>query len=95
MTTDSPSPCRLQPGLRSKNTNTHAGLLDVNCVLLTVLSRFVVPAPAVCLERGVTYTLRFEFKRYQDANSILHGAAEALLLMDSVRGVYFSTSLKC
>uniref|UniRef100_A0AAQ4RGT9 Laminin, beta 2 (laminin S) n=1 Tax=Gasterosteus aculeatus aculeatus TaxID=481459 RepID=A0AAQ4RGT9_GASAC len=64
-------------------------------VSLPAAARFVVPAPAVCLERGVTYTLRFEFKRYQDANSILHGAAEALLLMDSVRGVYFSTSLKC
>lgn len=39
----------------------------------------------MCLERGVTYTLRFEFKRYHDANSILNGAADAVLLVDSVR----------
>uniref|UniRef100_A0A665X2C9 Laminin subunit beta-2-like n=1 Tax=Echeneis naucrates TaxID=173247 RepID=A0A665X2C9_ECHNA len=32
--------------------------------------RFVVPPQPVCLERGVTYTLRFEFVRYQDANRI-------------------------
>uniref|UniRef100_A0A665X2E4 Laminin subunit beta-2-like n=1 Tax=Echeneis naucrates TaxID=173247 RepID=A0A665X2E4_ECHNA len=37
--------------------------------------RFVVPPQPVCLERGVTYTLRFEFVRYQDANSILNGIA--------------------
>lgn len=50
-----------------------------------VCSRFMIPPQPVCLERGVTYTLRFEFSRYQDANSILNGAANALLLVDSVR----------
>lgn len=50
-----------------------------------VCSRFVIPPQPVCLERGVTYTLRFEFRRYQDANSILNGAANAVLLVDSVR----------
>ncbi|MEQ2209346.1 hypothetical protein XENOCAPTIV_028870, partial [Xenoophorus captivus] len=39
----------------------------------------------VCLERGVTYTLRLEFTRYQDANSILNGADYAVVLVDSVR----------
>lgn len=39
----------------------------------------------LCLERGVAYTLRFEFTRYQDANSVLNGAANAVLLVDSVR----------
>uniref|UniRef100_A0A7N6BZT2 Laminin, beta 2 (laminin S) n=1 Tax=Anabas testudineus TaxID=64144 RepID=A0A7N6BZT2_ANATE len=47
-------------------------------------ARFVVPPQPVCLERGVTYTLRFEFRRYQDANSILNGAANAVLLVDSI-----------
>lgn len=45
----------------------------------------MVPAQPVCLERGVTYTLRFEFKRYQEGNSILNGAADAVLLVDSVK----------
>uniref|UniRef100_A0A673C8J1 Laminin subunit beta-2-like n=1 Tax=Sphaeramia orbicularis TaxID=375764 RepID=A0A673C8J1_9TELE len=45
-------------------------------------ARFVVPPQPVCLERGVTYTLRFDFRRYQDANSILNGAA--VLLVDSI-----------
>lgn len=46
----------------------------------------------VCLERAVTYTLRFEFTRYQDANSVLNGAASAVLLVDSVRSIYFCQS---
>uniref|UniRef100_A0A8C2XN41 Laminin, beta 2 (laminin S) n=1 Tax=Cyclopterus lumpus TaxID=8103 RepID=A0A8C2XN41_CYCLU len=37
-------------------------------VSLPAGARFVVPPHIVCLERGVTYTLRFEFKRYHDAN---------------------------
>uniref|UniRef100_A0A8C6P953 Laminin subunit beta-2 n=1 Tax=Nothobranchius furzeri TaxID=105023 RepID=A0A8C6P953_NOTFU len=37
-------------------------------VSLPAGSRFVVPLQPVCLEEGVTYTLRFEFTRYQDAN---------------------------
>uniref|UniRef100_A0A8C2XM76 Laminin, beta 2 (laminin S) n=1 Tax=Cyclopterus lumpus TaxID=8103 RepID=A0A8C2XM76_CYCLU len=53
-------------------------------VSLPAGARFVVPPHIVCLERGVTYTLRFEFKRYHDANSILNGAANALLLVDSI-----------
>lgn len=57
-----------------------------------VCSRFVVPPHPVCLERGVTYTVRFEFRRYQDANSILNGAANAILLVDSVRSILFSQS---
>lgn len=40
----------------------------------------------------MTYTLRFEFTRYQDANSVLNGAASAVLLVDSVRSIYFCQS---
>uniref|UniRef100_A0A3P9JI64 Laminin subunit beta 2 n=1 Tax=Oryzias latipes TaxID=8090 RepID=A0A3P9JI64_ORYLA len=47
-------------------------------------ARFVVPPQPVCLERDVIYTLRFEFTRYQDANSILIGGSNAILLMDSI-----------
>uniref|UniRef100_A0A8C7QQQ2 Laminin, beta 2 (laminin S) n=1 Tax=Oncorhynchus mykiss TaxID=8022 RepID=A0A8C7QQQ2_ONCMY len=36
-----------------------------------VCCRFVVLPPPVCMERGVSYTLRFEFSRYLDGNSIL------------------------
>uniref|UniRef100_A0A3Q3G6X1 Laminin subunit beta-2 n=1 Tax=Labrus bergylta TaxID=56723 RepID=A0A3Q3G6X1_9LABR len=53
-------------------------------VSLPAGARFMVPPQPVCLERGVTYTLRFEFRRYQDANSILNGAANAVILMDSI-----------
>uniref|UniRef100_A0A8C6PA12 Laminin subunit beta-2 n=1 Tax=Nothobranchius furzeri TaxID=105023 RepID=A0A8C6PA12_NOTFU len=53
-------------------------------VSLPAGSRFVVPLQPVCLEEGVTYTLRFEFTRYQDANSILNGAAIAVILVDSI-----------
>uniref|UniRef100_A0A671WND1 Laminin subunit beta-2 n=1 Tax=Sparus aurata TaxID=8175 RepID=A0A671WND1_SPAAU len=42
-------------------------------VSLPAGARFVVPPHPVCLERDVAYTLRFEFRRYQDANSILNG----------------------
>ncbi|XP_044206819.1 laminin subunit beta-2 isoform X1 [Thunnus albacares] len=57
---------------------------DKLTVSLPAGARFVVPPQPVCLERGVTYTLRFEFRRYQDANSILNGAANAVLLVDSI-----------
>uniref|UniRef100_A0A3Q2W4S7 Laminin, beta 2 (laminin S) n=1 Tax=Haplochromis burtoni TaxID=8153 RepID=A0A3Q2W4S7_HAPBU len=50
-------------------------------------SPFVVPLQPLCLERDVTYTLRLDFSRYQDANSILNGAANAVLLVDSVRRI--------
>uniref|UniRef100_I3IZE4 Laminin subunit beta-2 n=1 Tax=Oreochromis niloticus TaxID=8128 RepID=I3IZE4_ORENI len=43
-------------------------------VSLPAAARFMVPPQPVCLERDVTYTLRFDFRRYQDANSILNGA---------------------
>lgn len=46
----------------------------------------------LCLERGVAYTLRFEFTRYQDANSVLNGAANAVLLVDSVRTAHLCQS---
>lgn len=59
-----------------------------------VCSRFVVPPHPVCLERDVAYTIRFEFRRYQDANSILNGAADAVLLVDSVRFIFISCPLK-
>uniref|UniRef100_A0A3P8UVT8 Laminin, beta 2-like n=1 Tax=Cynoglossus semilaevis TaxID=244447 RepID=A0A3P8UVT8_CYNSE len=45
---------------------------------------FVTPSQPVCLEQGVTYTLRFEFRRYQDGNYILNGAADAFVLVDSI-----------
>lgn len=57
-----------------------------NCAAC-VLLRFVVPLQPLCLERDVTYTLRLDFRRYQDANSILNGAANAVLLVDSVRRI--------
>uniref|UniRef100_A0A672ITP8 Laminin, beta 2 (laminin S) n=1 Tax=Salarias fasciatus TaxID=181472 RepID=A0A672ITP8_SALFA len=53
-------------------------------VSLPAGARFVVLPQPVCLERAVTYTLRLEFSRYQDANSVLNGAANAVLLVDSI-----------
>uniref|UniRef100_A0A3B3YPJ9 Laminin subunit beta-2 n=1 Tax=Poecilia mexicana TaxID=48701 RepID=A0A3B3YPJ9_9TELE len=47
-------------------------------------ARFVVLPQPVCLERSVTYSLRLEFTRYQDANSILNGADYAVVLIDSI-----------
>ena len=60
-------------------THTHIPIVRGVCC------RFVVSPHPVCLERGVTYTLRLEFRRYQDANSILDGAANTIILVDSVR----------
>lgn len=45
--------------------------------------RFVLAPQPICLERDITYTLSFEFSRYQDTNSVLSGAAS--VLVDSVR----------
>ncbi|CAF89550.1 unnamed protein product [Tetraodon nigroviridis] len=53
-------------------------------VFLPAGARFMSLSRPVCLERGVAYTLRFEFTRYQDANSVLNGAAGAVLLVDSI-----------
>lgn len=61
-------------------------------LVLVVSSRFMVLSHPVCLERGVTYKLHFEFTRYQDANSVLNGAASAVLLVDSVRALYLRQS---
>ncbi|CAL8260666.1 unnamed protein product [Gadus morhua 'NCC'] len=47
-------------------------------------SRFVVVPRPICLERGVAYTLRLEFTRYGDANSVSGGGAETILLIDSI-----------
>ncbi|XP_061636801.1 laminin subunit beta-2 isoform X1 [Phyllopteryx taeniolatus] len=57
---------------------------DKLVVALPAGARFMVPPQPVCLERGVTYTVRFEFRRYQDANAVLNGAANAVLLVDSI-----------
>lgn len=57
----------------------------MNVNLKSVRFRFMVPVQPVCLEKDVTYTLRFEFRRYQDANSVLNGGATEFLLVDSVR----------
>ncbi|XP_054633682.1 laminin subunit beta-2 isoform X1 [Dunckerocampus dactyliophorus] len=57
---------------------------DKLVVSLPAGARFMVPPQTVCLERGVTYTIRFDFRRYQDANNVLNGAANAVLLMDSI-----------
>ncbi|XP_077370920.1 laminin subunit beta-2 isoform X1 [Festucalex cinctus] len=57
---------------------------DKLVVALPAGSRFVVLPQPLCLERGVTYTIRFEFRRYQDANAVLNGAANAVLLVDSI-----------
>lgn len=82
-TTGSPSCCPPEPGPRPVAT---AGLAERPPVVERCCRcRFVVPSHPVCLERGVTYTLHFEFTRYQDANSVLNGAANAVLLVDSVR----------
>ena len=40
----------------------------------------------------MAYTLRFEFTRYQDANSVVSGAAGAVLLVDSVSSLHFCRS---
>ncbi|XP_028308576.1 laminin subunit beta-2 isoform X2 [Gouania willdenowi] len=53
-------------------------------VSLPAGARFAVPVQPVCLEEDVTYTLRLEFRRHQDANRILNGAANAFLLVDSI-----------
>ncbi|CAL8324931.1 unnamed protein product [Merluccius merluccius] len=47
-------------------------------------SRFVVVPRPVCLERGVAYTLRLDFTRYGDANSVAGGGADTILLIDSL-----------
>uniref|UniRef100_A0A3Q2YST7 Laminin, beta 2 (laminin S) n=1 Tax=Hippocampus comes TaxID=109280 RepID=A0A3Q2YST7_HIPCM len=57
---------------------------DDKLVVALPAGAFMVPPQPVCLERGVTYTIRFEFRRYQDANAVLNGAANAILLIDSI-----------
>lgn len=47
----------------------------------------VLPRP-VCLERGVSYTLRLEFISYTDKNSI-PGFSNAKILIDSVSKANF------
>lgn len=74
------------------HTNTYT-ITECPLCAACVCSRFVVSPQPVCLERGVSYTLRFEFRRYQDGNSILNGAANAILLADSVRSIPFSSPL--
>uniref|UniRef100_A0AAY5KK94 Laminin, beta 2 (laminin S) n=1 Tax=Esox lucius TaxID=8010 RepID=A0AAY5KK94_ESOLU len=44
---------------------------DLLTVSLPAGSRFAVLPQPVCLERGVSYTIQFEFSRYLDGNSIL------------------------
>ncbi|KAM4571448.1 laminin subunit beta-2 [Fundulus diaphanus] len=57
---------------------------DRLAISLPAGARFVVLPQPVCLERGVTYTLRLEFTRYQDANSVLNKADYAVILIDSI-----------
>uniref|UniRef100_A0A8C7IUJ7 Laminin, beta 2 (laminin S) n=1 Tax=Oncorhynchus kisutch TaxID=8019 RepID=A0A8C7IUJ7_ONCKI len=54
---------------------------DMLTVSLPAGSRFVVLPPPVCMERGVSYTLRFEFSRYLDGNSILILGTTAISLI--------------
>lgn len=79
----------LPAGSRSVS-QTHRHIADLTDALTVCPPRFVVPPQPVCLETGVTYTLRFEFRRYQDANSILNGAANGVVLVDSVRSFFQS-----
>lgn len=90
---DSLSPYLLQPGLWLRHTTheTHSHTNTITEYPLCAASlcfRFMVPSHPLCLERGVSYTLRFEFTRFQDANSVLNGAASAILLVDSVRSIF-------
>ena len=48
------------------------------------MCRLVVLPQSVCLERGVSYTLRLEFISYQDGNNILTGSSNIYILVDSV-----------
>uniref|UniRef100_A0AAV2M1N9 ubiquitinyl hydrolase 1 n=1 Tax=Knipowitschia caucasica TaxID=637954 RepID=A0AAV2M1N9_KNICA len=50
---------------------------------LPATARFMVPLRTLCLERGVSYTLRLEFRRYQDFNSVQDGSGH-FILMDSL-----------
>ncbi|XP_028979855.2 laminin subunit beta-2 isoform X1 [Esox lucius] len=58
---------------------------DLLTVSLPAGSRFAVLPQPVCLERGVSYTIQFEFSRYLDGNSILIlGTTAANILVDSI-----------
>ncbi|XP_055079201.1 laminin subunit beta-2 [Periophthalmus magnuspinnatus] len=50
---------------------------------LPATARFMVPLKPLCLETGVSYTLRLEFRRYQDFNSVTDGAGH-FILVDSI-----------
>lgn len=91
---DSLSPYLLQLGLWLRHTtyetHSHTNTITDHCLLCaaSLFLRFMVPSHPLCLERGVTYTLRFEFVRFQDTKSVLNGAASAILLVDSVRSIF-------
>uniref|UniRef100_A0A8C6WPG4 Laminin, beta 2 (laminin S) n=1 Tax=Neogobius melanostomus TaxID=47308 RepID=A0A8C6WPG4_9GOBI len=57
---------------------------DDDRVLLSLpaTTRFVVPLKPLCLEKGVSYTLHFDFRRYQDFNSVQSGSHH--ILVDSM-----------
>ncbi|XP_055788480.1 laminin subunit beta-2-like [Salvelinus fontinalis] len=58
---------------------------DMLTVSLPAGSRFVVLPQSICLERGVSYTLHFEFSRYLERNNVLiPGTTAANILVDSI-----------
>ncbi|KAK7883977.1 hypothetical protein WMY93_027100 [Mugilogobius chulae] len=50
---------------------------------LPATARFMVPLKPLCLEKGVSYTLRFEFRRYQDFHGAQDGSGH-FILVDSI-----------
>ncbi|KAI4871644.1 hypothetical protein NFI96_018573, partial [Prochilodus magdalenae] len=66
---------------------------DLLTVSLPSGSRFMVVPQPVCLEKGVTYTLRLEFFKYTDQNSI-PSFSNANILIDSIALIPRYTSLE-
>ncbi|XP_031421826.1 laminin subunit beta-2 isoform X1 [Clupea harengus] len=56
---------------------------DLLTVSLPAGSRYLVLSQPICLEKGVTYTMRLDFSRYSDRNSI-SSVANPSILVDSI-----------
>uniref|UniRef100_A0A6Q2ZFH2 Laminin, beta 2 (laminin S) n=1 Tax=Esox lucius TaxID=8010 RepID=A0A6Q2ZFH2_ESOLU len=66
---------------------------DLLTVSLPAGSRFAVLPQPVCLERGVSYTIQFEFSRYLDGNSILILGTTAANILISLLPRYSSLEM--
>lgn len=62
-------------------------------MVYTLYCRFMVLPRSVCLEKGVSYTLRLEFISYADKNNI-PGISNANILIDSVSKNNFYVLIK-